>query len=131
MIRKTILAIILVPLAFIFVSLAVANRQTVVLSFDPFDQAQPAFALSLPLFALLLGLVIAGVVTGGVAAWIRQGKWRRAARLAQAQARDLHAELDNLKRRAGVAELAREDVLTRQSMRVNYPPQLTIPPPAA
>ena len=53
---------------------------------------------SLPLFALILVLVIGGVVVGGVAAWLRQGKWRRAARLAQAEARELRAEVDRLKR---------------------------------
>jgi uncharacterized integral membrane protein len=125
MIRKTVLAVILVPLAIIVVGLAVANRQTVVVSFDPFDQAQPAFALALPLFALLLGVVIAGVVIGGVAAWMRQSKWRRAARLAQAHARELRAELENLKRRSAISELPRE------GMRVDYTPRLTIPPPAA
>jgi hypothetical protein len=35
--------------------------------------------LSVPLFALILTLVIGGVVIGGVAAWLRQSKWRRAA----------------------------------------------------
>ncbi len=125
MIRKTVLAVILVPLTIVFVTLAVANRQTVVVSFDPFDQARPAFTLAMPLFALLLAVVIAGVVIGGVAAWMRQGKWRRAARLAQAQARDLRAELDNLKRRSGMPEM------TREGRRFDYTPQLTIPPPAA
>jgi uncharacterized membrane protein YciS (DUF1049 family) len=125
MIRKTVLTIILVPLVIILVTLAVANRQTVIVSFDPFDQGQPAFALALPLFALLLAGVVAGVVIGGVAAWLGQGKWRRAARLAQAQARELRAELDSLKRRSGTAEF------TREGIRVDYTPRLTIPPPAA
>ena len=37
MIQKLISALILVPLAILFVVFAVANRQTVVVSFDPFD----------------------------------------------------------------------------------------------
>ena len=125
MIRKTILFLILLPLVIVFVCLAVANRQTVAVSFDPFDPAQPAFVLTLPLFTLLFAVVIAGVLIGGVAAWTRQGKWRRAARLAQAQARELRLELENLKRRSGGAELPREGV------RVDYTRQLTIPPSAA
>ena len=44
MIRKIVSALILVPLAILFVAFAVANRQTVVVSFDPFDQAQPRLA---------------------------------------------------------------------------------------
>jgi hypothetical protein len=124
MIRKIVIALILVPIAIVFVTFAVANRQTVVVSFDPFDQAHPAFALALPLFELLLAAVIGGVVVGGIAAWIRQGKWRRAARLAQARARELDAELDQLKRQMGMAE-------PRTEMPRRYPSQLTIPPPAA
>jgi uncharacterized integral membrane protein len=118
MIRKLITALILVPLAIGFAAFAVANRQTIVISFDPFDQAHPAFAL-------ILTLVIGGVVIGGVAAWLRQSKWRRAARLADAQARDLRTELDRLKRSMGASE---QNV---ERMAVSYRPQLTIPPPAA
>jgi hypothetical protein len=125
MIRKLITALILVPLAVGFAAFAVANRQTIVISFDPFDQAHPAFVLSVPLFALILTLVIGGVVIGGVAAWLRQSKWRRAARLADSQARDLRTELDRLKRSMGASE---QNV---ERMAVSYRPQLTIPPPAA
>ena len=70
MIRKFITALILVPLAIAFAAFAVANRQTILISFDPFDQAHPAFVLSVPLFALILTLVIGGVVIGGVAAFL-------------------------------------------------------------
>ena len=123
MIRKFVTALILVPLAIVLITFAVANRQTVVVSLDPFDQAHPAFALALPLFALVLVLVIGGVVVGGIAAWLRQSKWRRTARLAQAQARELRAEVDRLRR--GMGEVPAEP------MPVGYPPRLTIPPPAA
>jgi uncharacterized integral membrane protein len=124
MIHKIVAALDLVPIAVVFVAFAVANRQAVVVSLDPFDQAHPAFALALPLFALLLAVAIGGVVVGGVAAWLRQSKWRRAARLAQARAREIAAELDQLKRQVGVAEPEKE--VPRR-----YAPQLTIPPPAA
>src|SRR5207248_9973687 len=84
-IRKAVTALILAPLTVAAVAFAVANRQTIVVSFDPFDRSHPAFAVTLPLFTLLLAVLVAGVVIGGVAAWVRQSKWRRAARLAQAQ----------------------------------------------
>jgi len=105
MLRKLVTALILVPLAIVLVAFAVANRQTVVVSFDPFDQAHPAFTLAVPLFALILALVVSGVIVGGVAAWLRQSKWRRTARLAQAQTRELGAELDRLKRSMRPVEL--------------------------
>src|SRR5689334_15978535 len=101
MFRKLVAGIILVPLAILFVAFAVANRHAVVVTLDPFDQAHPALAVTVPLFALLLGVVIGGVIVGGAAAWLRQSKWRRTARLAQAQARSLAAELDRLKQRPG------------------------------
>jgi uncharacterized integral membrane protein len=125
MIRKIVTALILVPLAVVLVAFAVANRQSVVVSLDPFDQAHPAVSVALPLFALILGLVIGGVLVGGVAAWLRQSKWRRAARLAEAEARELRAELDRLRRRSVPSPLPVEP------MPGGYSPQLTIPPPAA
>jgi uncharacterized integral membrane protein len=125
MLRKLVTALILVPLAIVLVAFAVANRQTVVVSFDPFDQAHPAFTLAVPLFALILALVVSGVIVGGVAAWLRQSKWRRTARLAQAQARELGAELDRLKRSMRPVELPTAPAPG------DYAPRLTIPPPAA
>jgi uncharacterized integral membrane protein len=125
MLRKLVTALILVPLAIVLVAFAVANRQTVVVSFDPFDQAHPAFTLAVPLFALILALVVSGVIVGGVAAWLRQSKWRRTARLAQAQTRELGAELDRLKRSMRPVELPTAPVPG------DYAPRLTIPPPAA
>ena len=124
MIRKTVMALILVPLAIVLITFAVANRQTVVVSLDPFDQAHPALAVALPLFALVLVLLIGGVIVGGVAAWLKQATWRRAARLAEAEARELRAEVDRLKQRTAPTQLPAEP------MPAGYAPQLTIPPPA-
>jgi len=123
MTRKIVMALILVPLTVAFVSFAVANRQTIVVSLDPFDQAHPALAVAMPLFALILTLLIGGVVVGGVAAWLRQAKWRRAVRRAEGEARALRAEVDRLRRRVGPAELASEPAPG------SYAP-LSIPPPA-
>ena len=94
MIRKIVTAVILVPLAVILIGLAVANRQTVTVSFDPFDAANPAYAASLPLFVLILILVIFGVILGGVAVWLRQVGWRWAARRAEKENQELRLELD-------------------------------------
>jgi hypothetical protein len=125
MIRKIVTALVLVPLTVAFIAFAVANRQSVVISFDPFDPQQPALAVAVPMFALALGLVIAGVILGGVSAWLKQSKWRRAARLAEAEARELRAELAHLKRRSRVAEPQAGPVAA------DYSPRLTLPPPAA
>ncbi len=120
--RRIVTVLVLVPFALAFMVFALANRQAVVVSFDPFDPAQPAYTLTLPLFALILALMIGGVLVGGIAAWLRQGKWRRAARLAQGEARDLRAEVDRLKRHVGEVPAA--------PLPAGYAPRLTIPPPA-
>jgi uncharacterized integral membrane protein len=121
--RKLVSVLILAPLAVVFVSLAVANRQLVAISLDPFDAAHPALTVSVPLFALILALVIGGVILGGCAAWLRQSKWRRAARMAEAQARELQAEVDEL-RAQSIISIADDSLHS-------YSPRLTIPPPAA
>ena len=98
MIRKVVTAVILVPLAAIIIAFAVANRQIVTVSFDPFDTAQPAYAASLPLFVLIFILVIIGVLVGGTATWLRQARWRWAAQRAENENRELRLQLDLLKR---------------------------------
>jgi uncharacterized integral membrane protein len=122
MIRKFISALILVPLAIVLVVFAVANRQSVLVSFDPLNPAHPdpALSLTLPLFALILAMVIAGVVIGGIAAWLGQSKWRGRARALEREARLLRRELDDLKRHPGAIE---------PSIPIVDAPRLSIPPP--
>jgi hypothetical protein len=50
--------------------------------------------LKTPLFIFIFALVAVGVVIGGVAAWLRQHKWRMRARRAEAEARELRAKLE-------------------------------------
>jgi uncharacterized integral membrane protein len=104
MFRKIVTAIIVVPLAVAFVAFAVANRQTVTVSFDPFAAVSPAYAATLPLFAILFAVLILGVLIGGVAAWIRQSMWRRAARRLDGEVRALHDEIEGIRRRFGTPE---------------------------
>jgi uncharacterized integral membrane protein len=105
-VRKIVTAVIVVPLAVIIIAFAVANRQPVTVSFDPFSSANPAYAATLPLFVMVFILVILGVVIGGVAAWLRQAKWRRTAHRLDDDVRALHQELEALRRRSAAAEAA-------------------------
>jgi uncharacterized integral membrane protein len=104
MLRTIVTAVIVIPLAIIIIGFAVANRQAVTVSFDPFAASQPAYSATLPLFVIVFLLVILGVLVGGIAAWLRQGRWRSAARRAEAQSRDLTAEVAMLRRRLELAE---------------------------
>jgi uncharacterized integral membrane protein len=97
--RKFLSVVILVPLGIILVMFAVANREVIAISFDPFDMVNPAFALKVPLYALIFALAGFGVLIGGIASWLKQHKWRARARRAEAEARELRARLDALEPR--------------------------------
>lgn len=94
--RKFFTALVLIPLGVIFLVFAIANRQLVTVSFDPFNSADPAVGVTMPLFLVIILVAILGVVAGGIATWLRQGHWRRAARRHEAEARDAEAKLARL-----------------------------------
>jgi hypothetical protein len=71
-------------------------------------------------------LIVGGVVVGGVAAWLRQGKWRRAARVAEGEVRALRAEVGRLERR----QMPSVELPSR-TVPIEDPPRLSIAPPAA
>lgn len=104
--RKLIAAVILIPLAILMVMFAVANRASVPVSLDPFSSTAPALTLHVPLFVLLLIALIVGVLAGGVAAWLRQSKWRRAARRLERELRTARAEAEEARRRLAAAQAA-------------------------
>src|SRR5262249_45403914 len=118
MIRKIVLAVILIPLAIVIVALAVANRQIVTVSFDPFNAAEPAFLLRAPLVVRVFVVVLAGVTRGGFASWRRRGGGRRAARLREAELQSARNEVDRLRRELAARETAAA-------------PPLALRPPAA
>jgi uncharacterized integral membrane protein len=91
--RRLIAAVVLVPLAVLIIAFAVANRQDVTVSFDPFSADDPAASKTLPLWALVILVLIAGVLIGGVASWLRQGKWRGSARRLERELRHLRDRL--------------------------------------
>jgi uncharacterized integral membrane protein len=105
--RKFFTALVLIPLALIFIVFAVANRHRVTVSFDPFNSSNPPDGLTLPLFVIIIAVAIAGVVAGGSATWLRQRHWRRAARQYEADARQARAQLADL--RSGTAMPQRVD----------------------
>jgi uncharacterized integral membrane protein len=107
MLRKLVAALVLIPLAILIVLLALANRQAVTIALDPLLTEQPALTVTQPLFLVLLVAVTAGVVIGGVAAWLRQARWRRTARRAQARAQALQTEVEALRERLELVERPR------------------------
>lgn len=98
MLRRVIWLLVAFPAAIVLITLAVINRQPVRLILDPFRPDAPLISLVLPLYAYLLGALIVGVILGGTAAWMAQGRWRRVARSRATEAVRWQAEADRLLR---------------------------------
>ena len=123
MFRRIVSAVILVPLLVVLVAFGVANRHSVTVSFDPFSATAPAYTVTLYLFVIVFGLLIAGVIIGGTAVWLSQRRVRRARRRLDAEVAALHREIEGLRRdMAAQAPPARNE-------REPAPP--LIPPPVA
>ena len=122
MLRKAVAVIVLVPLAIVIIAFAVANRQTVTMSFDPFSAGEPAASLTLPLFALLIVVLIVGVIIGGMASWLRQGRWRSSARRFERELQRLRDKLAAFESSAAPQANA--------SLQANPPERLRLRPPA-
>ena len=90
-------ALILLPVAILIVLLAVANRAPVTLSLDPFSQAAPEFAFQLPLFAVIFAAIMVGILIGGTASWLAQGRNRKTRRQLRRETRPLRYETERLK----------------------------------
>jgi flagellar basal body-associated protein FliL len=88
-------ALILVPLGFLVILLAIANRGLVTISFDPFSTVDPLLSYTLPLWLALFAALVLGVVVGGVAAWLVQAKHRKAERQYKREADNLRREVES------------------------------------
>ena len=96
--KKVVWVLGIIPASVLLVVFAVANRHSVHLVLDPLAPQNPALSIEAPLFLLLLGGVVVGVLLGGAATWLKQGKWRRAARQRGEEAEGLRRETDRLHR---------------------------------
>ena len=83
--------------------ISLANRSPVILSLDPFSSTSPLLSIEMPLYVLLFGFLLMGVLVGGMAAWAGQVGWRKKARRG---ARDVRHLAKNLARHQAEAEKA-------------------------
>jgi hypothetical protein len=97
--RRFLILFVLLPLAIVAVALSVANREMIQLSLDPLGGAAPRWSVAMPLFILLFATLGLGILIGGVATWIGQGKWRKAARAERANAARLRQDVERLRER--------------------------------
>jgi uncharacterized integral membrane protein len=89
MVNRFILIVVFVPLAIILVALAVANRELVAFTLDPFNPGNPKLTLSLPLFIFLFLALAIGMIVGSLATWVKQGRYRKLARQRGVEAENL------------------------------------------
>src|SRR5215471_21037426 len=97
-------AIVVAPAVAVLVGFALANRQPIKVSFNPFDSSDPDLAVTVPLYLAGFTVLIGGVVLGGLAAWLMQSKRRRIATRLAAENVMIRAELAYLKGRTAAPE---------------------------
>ncbi len=107
--RRLLFWVVLVPLGALVVLFAVANRGSIVVSLDPFSGENSALAFSAPLFVVMIGCVILGLLVGGIASLSHRYRMWRAIRRAEEEAGHHKAEAENERR-------------MRQAIEPQYPP---------
>lgn len=103
MLNKIVGWLVLVPLSLALIAFALANRQFVIVNFNPFapvDQlATPGYGV--PLFVVLYVVLLIGVLLGGIATWFAQGRHRQRERHWRREANMLNSELAKLRKNQG------------------------------
>lgn len=114
MLRKLFWFLVILPPAVVLIALAVSNRHMVRLVLDPLSPADQALAIETPLFLLLFAALLLGLLLGGFATWLGQGKWRKRARSEKREAAQWQKEANRL----------------NELMEASAPPRLEQAPPA-
>lgn len=68
--------LVAIPVALVVIAFAVANRDLAMVSFSPLP-----FVLDIPLWAVVVGAVLFGIIVGGTIRWLMDHRWRRLARI--------------------------------------------------
>ena len=108
--HKLIFGLLVIPLGVLLTALAVANRKPTTLVLDPLGGVDPRLAVDVPLFLLMLGALALGLLIGGLATWLGQGKWRRIARQRGQESTHWRRQADRLEK-----ELEAVDATNRPS----------------
>lgn len=97
MLRRIVNWLVLLPVALVAVALAVANRGPMTVSLDPFSREAPAYALTLPVYVIVLLTLVLGVILGGATVWWKQGTYRKRCRRAEGELHVARAEAERLR----------------------------------
>lgn len=81
-------------LAILTAAVAVANRANVPLSLDPFNSLSPAIVAPVPLYWIILGSALVGIILGGWSTWLAQAPLRQTLRENEDKIRRLEREVE-------------------------------------
>ncbi len=100
MTRQLIGWFLLLPLSVLLIVFALANRQLVVVNFNPLTPVEslnsPGFGM--PLFFVIYAVLLVGVLLGGIATWFAQGHHRIEKRHFRRESERLRVDLDAIRR---------------------------------
>lgn len=104
MLRRIVGWVVLVPLCLVMIVFALANRQLVVVNFNPIvpSEALTTPGVGVPLFLVLFAVLLFGVLLGGIATWFAQAPHRRDERSYKREAERLNRELGAMRRTPGL-----------------------------
>jgi len=99
--RRLIGWLVVLPAAVAVVALAVSNRGSVRVAWNPLEAGSPDHGIVMPLFVLGFVFFLLGAIAGGFVVWNAQRRFRRAAREGRQEVRSLKSEVDRLKQASG------------------------------
>ena len=109
MLKRIFNWVIGLPIAVIGIGFAVANREWITISFDPFNRAHPIATVQMPLWALFFCGVFVGIFAGWMVAWAGNRKYRKATRDAKMELVRTQQQFERDKQ-----EMARQAIVPRQ-----------------
>ena len=90
---KLVAWLVALPVAFVGIVIAIANRSPVRFSIDPVTPDSSPLGVEAPLYVLIFVSIFIGMLIGGGTTWVKQHKWRKTARLERKQKDALASEL--------------------------------------
>ncbi|WP_019220941.1 LapA family protein [Bartonella senegalensis] len=94
--KRTVLAIILVPITALLIAFIIANRQIVTLTLDPFRINSENFTYQAPLFIWLFIFFGLGILLSSIMHWFTCHKYKKALKESKAELEKLKMSITNI-----------------------------------
>ena len=110
--------LVAIPVALVVIAFAVANRDPAMVSFSPLP-----FVLDIPLWAVVVGAVLFGIIVGGTIRWLMDHRWRRLARVRGRRLRAVEKDAALLRDKLAKQDSARVFATGKRDARPIPPPE--------